>query len=103
MVCVVANGAPFFVQAYVYGGVPPLATAVRGTELPLRTTPAGTPEIVTAAMAKTSAPIVSGGIEASGGEVSGIGTKPAATRAATSGPASPPTAVPIAVSSPAEV
>src|SRR5258708_13792749 len=100
MVLVVANGAPFFVQAYVNGGMPPLATAVSATESPLRTTPAGAPEIDTDAMLKVSAPIVIGGIEARAGEGNGTGTKPAATRAATSGPATPPTALPIKVSSP---
>src|SRR5260370_32920365 len=98
---VVANGGPFFVQAYVSGRMPPLATAASATESPLRTTPAGAPEIDTDAMLKVSAPIVIGGIEARAGEVNGTGTKPAATRAATSGPATPPTALPIKASSPA--
>src|SRR5262245_314503 len=46
--------------------------------------------------------MVIGGIEARGGEVSGTGTNPAATRAPTSGPATPPMAVAICVSRPAE-
>ena len=52
---------------------------------------------------KSSAPAVKGGIEASSGEVSGTGTNPAATRLATNGHATPPIAVPIAVSRPAEL
>src|SRR5258708_6705219 len=94
MVLVVANGAPFFVQAYVNGGMPPLATAVSATESPLRTTPAGAPEIDTDAMLKGSAPIVIGGIEGRAGEVNGTGRKPASTRAGTTGPAGPPPALP---------
>ncbi len=76
---------------------------MRLTELPASTTPAGAPEIETAGMSKSSAPTFTGGIEACGGEVSGTGTNPSATRPATSGPAIPPIAFPISVSRPAEV
>src|SRR5690349_18095253 len=100
MHCVAANGAPSFVQAYVYGPVPPVASAVRAIELPLSTTPAGAPVIDTDGTPKSSAPADNGGIELCGGSVSGIGTKPAAIRAATSDPAGGPMALPTAVSSP---
>ena len=81
--------------------MPPLATAVRWIELPWRTTPAGTPEMATLGRAKSTDPRVIGGMVASGGEVTGMGTKPAATRAATSGPVGGPMALPIRVSTPA--
>src|SRR3974390_9484 len=55
----------------------------------------------TAGRAKSSEPVVKGGTEASGGEVRGTGTKPAATLPATSDPAVPPIAFPISVSRPA--
>src|SRR5512135_2805589 len=103
MLCVVANGAPFFVHAYVNGPVPPLVSAVRLTESPFSTVPAGAPSIPTDGMSKSSDPTLSGGIDACDGSVNGTGTNPAATRAATSGPATPPTAFPIVVSRPAEL
>src|SRR6266571_5227591 len=103
MVFVVANGAPFLVHAYVNGPVPPLGSALRLIASPFSTTPAGAPVIDTDGTAKSSAPTVSGGIEASGGSVSGTGTNPAATRLATSDPAAPPMAFPISVSRPAEL
>ena len=76
-------------------------TRVRLTESPLSTTPAGAPVIDTDGTPKSSEPAFKGGIEASGGEVSGTGTNPAATLAATSDPAVPPIAFPIVVSRPA--
>ena len=62
---------------------------------------AGTPVMATVGMLNTTSPGVRGGMEASAGDVSGTGTKPAATRLATSNPAAPPISLPIAVSSPA--
>ena len=102
MLCVVANGAPFFVHAYVKEPVPPSGTAVRLTESPSSTSPPGAPEIDADGTSKSREPAERGGIEDSGGSVSGTGTNPSATRAATSGPATPPTSFPISVSSPAD-
>src|ERR1700759_1854663 len=103
MLCVVANGAPFFVHAYVNGPVPPSGTAVRLTESPCSTSPLGAPEIDADGTSKPRGPTESGGIDESGGSVNGTGTNPAATRAATSGPATPPTSFPISVARPAEL
>ena len=81
--------------------MPPPVAAVSVIESPLSTVPAGTPVMATVGMLNTTSPGVRGGMEASAGDVSGTGTKPAATRLATSNPAAPPISLPIAVSSPA--
>src|SRR5579864_4266018 len=76
---------------------------MRLTESPCSTSPPGAPEIDADGTSKPSVPTDSGGIDESGGSVNGTGTNPAATRAATNGPATPPTSFPISVSRPAEL